>query len=102
MQRQIGLETAKALTEADLKVFAGGDSARSGFDLGQLIESLNVASESSAVSVLNRLARPNDLGFKDIMGVLTGIMEENKDLKSEMARLRGDSISPEGRKDKGK
>jgi flotillin len=86
MQRQIGLETAKALTTADLKVFAGGNSARSGFDLGQLIESLDVASESSAVSVLNRLARPNDLGFKDIMGVLTGILDENKDLKEELAK----------------
>lgn len=85
MQRQIGLETAKALTTADLKVFAGGSSARSGFDLGQLIESLDVASESSAVSVLNRLARPNDLGFKDIMGTLTGILEENKDLKNDRA-----------------
>jgi len=88
MQRQIGLETAKALTAADLKVFAGGDSARAGFDLGQLIESLDVASESSAVSVLNRLARPNDLGFKDIMGVLTGVLEENKDLKSKISKSK--------------
>ncbi|UCE80448.1 MAG: hypothetical protein JSV94_04620 [Methanobacteriota archaeon] len=102
MQRQIGLETAKALTSADLKVFAGGDSARSGFDLGQLIESLDVASESSAVSVLNRLARPNDLGFKDIMGVLTGIMEENKDLKSELSKLEEGRNSVDGRREKGK
>jgi flotillin len=102
MQRQIGLETAKALTTADLKVFAGGDSARSGFDLGQLIESLNVASESSAVSVLNRLARPNDLGFKDIMGILTGILEENKDLKSEISKLKDDHGQTDGRREKGK
>jgi flotillin len=95
MQRQIGLETAKALTTADLKVFAGGDSARSGFDLGQLIESLDVASESSAVSVLNRLARPNDLGFKDIMGVLTGILEENKDLKNELVKKTGGNAQAE-------
>lgn len=95
MQRQIGLETAKALTTADLKVFAGGDSARSGFDLGQLIESLDVASESSAVSVLNRLARPNDLGFKDIMGVLTGILEENKGLKDELVKKTGGSDQAE-------
>jgi flotillin len=95
MQRQIGLETAKALTTADLKVFAGGDSARSGFDLGQLIESLDVASESSAVSVLNRLARPNDLGFKDIMGVLTGILEENKDLKDELVKKTGGNAQAE-------
>ena len=95
MQRQIGLETAKALTTADLKVFAGGDSARSGFDLGQLIESLDVASESSAVSVLNRLARPNDLGFKDIMGVLTGILEENKGLKDELVKKTDGSAQAE-------
>ncbi|MGB2580936.1 MAG: SPFH domain-containing protein [Thermoplasmata archaeon] len=95
MQRQIGLETAKALTTADLKVFAGGDSARSGFDLGQLIESLDVASESSAVSVLNRLARPNDLGFKDIMGVLTGILDENKGLKDELVKKTGGSDQAE-------
>ena len=97
MQRQIGIETAKALATADLKVFAGGNTAKSGFDLGQMIESLNVASDSSAVAVLNRLARPNDLGFKDIMGVLTGVLEENKDLKSEVAKMKvvADEPAPE-------
>ncbi|MGD9962960.1 MAG: SPFH domain-containing protein [Thermoplasmata archaeon] len=87
MQKEIGIETAKALSSADLKVFAGGSGARAGFDLGQMIESMSVASDSSAMSVLNRLARPNDLGFKDIMGVLTGVLDENKELKSKVSKM---------------
>lgn len=88
MQRQIGIETANALKEADVKVFAGGNTAKAGFDLGQMIESMSVASDSSAMAVLNRLARPNDLGFKDIMGVLTGMIEENQELKTELAKTK--------------
>ena len=103
MQREIGIETAKALSNADLKVFAGGNSAKAGFDLGQMIESMSVASDSSAVAVLNRLARPNDLGFKDIMGVLTGVLNENQELKSEISKIKVDEEKPvEERKERGK
>lgn len=102
MQREIGIETAKALSNADLKVFAGGNSAKAGFDLGQMIESLSVASDSSAVAVLNRLARPNDLGFKDIMGVLTGVLDENKDLKAQLLRTKDEEAQTEGKKERGR
>jgi flotillin len=102
MQKEIGIETARALSSADLKVFAGGNSARAGFDLGQMIESMSVASDSSALSVLNRLARPNDLGFKDIMGVLTGVIDENKDLKAELLKTKESEPPAESRKEKGK
>ena len=102
MQREIGIETAKALASADLKVFAGGSTARAGFDLGQMIESMSVSSDRSAMSVLNRLARPNDLGFKDIMGVLTGIMDENQELKSEISKMKDEPNLTEPKKERGK
>ena len=96
MQRQIGIETAGALKEADVKVFAGGNTAKAAFDLGQMIESMSVASDSSAVAVLNRLARPHDLGFKDIMGVLTGVLEENQELKDELTKASKGGVTEEG------
>ena len=103
MQKEIGIETAKALSTADLKVFAGGSSARAGFDLGQMIESMSVASDSSAMSVLNRLARPNDLGFKDIMGVLTGVLDENRELKAKVSKaVEEEEETPEEKKERGK
>jgi hypothetical protein len=66
MQKEVGLKGAEALAEADLKVFAGGDSSKNGFDLGALIESLNVSNESAAMAALNRIARPNDLGLAEL------------------------------------
>jgi len=81
MQRQVGIETAKALTQADLKVFAGGGSAQSGFDLGALIESVSVANEGTAKVIMNRLGRPNDLGFKDLMATIIGATEQDPELK---------------------
>lgn len=65
--RAIGIETAKALKEADLKVFAGGGKAgEEGFNLGKLITSASVSNVSSADSLLNRIGRPNDLGMTAI------------------------------------
>ena len=64
MQRDVGIATAKALETADLKVFAGGDGAKSGFDLGALLSATSVSNNETAESVMNRIARPNDLGFK--------------------------------------
>lgn len=81
MQRQVGIETAKALVQADLRVFAGGGNAEAGFDFGKLIESVSVANAGTAMSLMNKIARPNDLGFKDLLGVLVGATEEDPDLK---------------------
>ena len=64
MQRDVGVESAKALKEADVKIFAGGgEEAQNGFDLGKMISSMSVSNNSSAEAILNKLARPNDLGL---------------------------------------
>jgi len=63
MQQAVGVATANALARADVKAFLGGASGQQGFDLGQVITSLSVANESGAKAVLNKIARPNDLGF---------------------------------------
>ena len=66
MQTQVGVKSAEALKEAELKIFVGGNSAGQGFDLGQLISSMAVSNKGTADAVLNLLARPNDLGLGDI------------------------------------
>ena len=63
MQQAVGIETARALSQADVKAFIGGASGAQGFDLGQIITSLSVSNTSGAEAVLNKIARPNDLGF---------------------------------------
>lgn len=60
---EIGVATANALMSADLKVFAGGGDGKAGFDLGQLISGAKLADSESAESLLNRIARPSDLGI---------------------------------------
>ena len=59
----VGVATAKALENADLKVFAGGDSDKPGFDLGKIIASTSVADSGTAHALLNKMGRPNDMGF---------------------------------------
>jgi len=66
MQKDVGVETAKALSNADVRAFIGGASGQSGFDLGQIISSLSVTNEGAAQAVLNKLARPNDLGLANL------------------------------------
>ncbi len=64
MQEVVGVETAKALTQADVKVFAGGGKAgEEGFELGKMIQSMAVSNSTTADAVLNKIARPNDLGL---------------------------------------
>jgi len=67
MQKEVGIETAKALTAADVKVFAGGDGeAKNGFDLGKMISAMSASNDSAANAALNKIARPNDLGMTAI------------------------------------
>lgn len=61
--KDIGVETAKSLGRADVKVFAGGDGSRPGFDLAALVSSMQNSNPNVASAFLNKLARPNDLGF---------------------------------------
>jgi len=63
MQKEVGIAGAKALEKADLKVFSGGDGAKQGFDLGAIVSSTKCANDGAAGAVLNKIARPNDLGL---------------------------------------
>ena len=66
MQTEVGVATANALKEAEVKLFAGSQSGQQGFDMGQLITAMGVSNVTLAESVLNRLAKPNDLGIGNI------------------------------------
>lgn len=59
--KDVGIATANALSKADVRVLAGGD--QSGLNLGKLVESMSVASPNVASAFINKLSRPNDLGF---------------------------------------
>ena len=56
----IGIEAAKALKEADLKVFAG-DGSKEAFDLGKMLAAVGVSNPGAMDSLLNKMARPNEL-----------------------------------------
>ena len=82
MQQEVGIKTADALKEADVRVFAGGEGdTKSGFDLGKIISSMQASNEGSAKSVLNRIARPNDLGLMDldIKGAVDSFKKKGKE-----------------------
>jgi flotillin len=77
MQKEVGVETAKALSQADVKVFSGGGkSGEEGFELGKMIQSMSVANSPTADAVLNKIARPNDLGLTSLA---LDSLKENKD-----------------------
>lgn len=63
-EKVVGVETAQALSKADVKVFAGGSKTDGdGFELGKFISSMSVSNVGSADALLNKIARPNDLGL---------------------------------------
>jgi uncharacterized membrane protein YqiK len=64
MQKDVGIATADALKNADVKLFAGsGGVGQQAFDLGQLITSAGVSNDMLAKALLNKMGVPNDLGF---------------------------------------
>ena len=63
MQQAVGVAGAEALKNSQMRVFAGSDSDKAGFDVGKILQAITVSNDSAAESVLNRLARPNDLGI---------------------------------------
>lgn len=75
--RQVDIETAKALSNADIRVLAGGGDS-GGYDLARLLQSIKVGDEQGAKAVLNRLARPNDLGFSSIDEMFDAIKNNPK------------------------
>jgi flotillin len=80
MQQAVGIESAKALSEADVKVFAGGGKdGENAFDLGKMISSMAVSNDTTADAVLNKIARPNDLGLTTLG--LNALKDESKKTK---------------------
>ena len=87
MQKDVGVETAKALSTADVKVFSGGDGdSKSGFDLGKIISSMAASNDGAAKAVLNKIARPNDLGLNglDLESVIKEVKEKAIDKQKEI------------------
>lgn len=78
MQKDVGIAGARALEAADLRIFAGGGD-KDGFDLGKMIEQTRVSSESTGAAIINRIARPNDLGLKDFGALIPVIQEINRE-----------------------
>lgn len=76
MQQTIGVASAKALENADLRVFSGNEQTKAGFDLGAMLEGIRTSSDTTAMATLNKLARPNDLGFKELLGAMLGVQTE--------------------------
>lgn len=88
MERQAKIETAKALASAELRVFSGGEPGKKGFDLAQLLESVGMNNKGAQASLFNRIAQPNDLGFKKLnFEEWIGIVEDNKELRSELKKV---------------
>ncbi len=75
--RAIGIEGAKALQKAEIKVFSGSDG-NGAFDVGKSIEKLKVSSEDGARSKLYKNARPMDLGFTDLKDNLPELSKKEK------------------------
>lgn len=65
--KDVGIATANSLQHADIKLFAG-NSGKDAFDIGQIIASANVANTDFAKALLNRIAKPNDLGLSGLAG----------------------------------
>ena len=78
--RAVGIETAKALRDADVKVFSGGgESGSQGFELGKMVDAMGVANEGTQNAVLNKMARPNDMGMTAL--ALKSLAEADKPTK---------------------
>lgn len=81
-QKEIGVAAATALGRADLRIFAGGNGDASGFDLGRIISGLAVSNDGAAAAMMNRIARPNDLGLAS-MNLSTAPVVDKKNVKVE-------------------
>jgi len=75
--KAIGIEGAKALQHAQLKLFSGTDGGGS-FDVGKNIEAMKVSSSDTAKSTLYNLARGLDIGFTNLKDNLPELTEDEK------------------------
>jgi len=105
MQEKVGVAGAEALSKADVRLFGGGED-KGGFDVGKFVASMGVANEGSAQATLNKLARPNDLGFSALglkafdelqkVAGADGLNEsEIQELKTTLARMRKQKLKRE-------
>jgi flotillin len=84
----VGIATAGALKEADVKLFSGGGSSgQEGFDLGKMIAAAGVADDNTANALLNKTATPNDLGFTKGFSAL-GLAAASKAMDEERANAQ--------------
>jgi len=60
----VGVALAQAIEKSDTKIFAGGQSAEDGFKFSQLLSATNFNDADAGNALANRIAKPNDLGFK--------------------------------------
>lgn len=67
--KTVGIATAEALKQAEVKLFSGGNDSKQGFNLASMIESASMGNVDTAASVMNRIARPNDLGFNALAAI---------------------------------
>jgi len=94
MEKETRIATAEALKAADLRIFSGGQGAQKGFDLGQLLESASATSTPAGAGLMNRLSRPNDLGFREL-GAILGVFDEYQKLNDEQKEQFKDEIIKE-------
>jgi len=78
--KTVGVAVAEALKNADMRVYAG-NGAKDGFDMGKLIEAINMSSPDSARALVHRMGKPNDLGFEKGFAIGKEI-EDRKSVKT--------------------
>lgn len=61
MQREVGIATAQALGEAEVRLLVGG--SQEGFKMSQMIEAMKLGNEDLANAALTRLSAPMNLGL---------------------------------------
>lgn len=64
--RAVGIATAAALEKANVSLFAGGQSGAQAFNLSEIVACAKLSNPQVADALVNKLARPNDLGVKVI------------------------------------
>lgn len=59
--KDVGIATATALQSARITMFAG-NGGKDAFDIGQLISAASLSNEKFGNALINKIARPNDIG----------------------------------------
>lgn len=58
--------TADAIGNAETKILVGGgDNSNSGFDVSRVLQAVKLGDTDTAAAILNKIARPNDLGLSN-------------------------------------